>query len=208
MIPHRRPRARVALLVVVTAALAWAGLLAAASPAAAHDVIRSTNPADGATVDRLPERVVLTFDEPALALGSEVVVTGPAGPVSDGPPSLVDNEVRQAVRAGPAGRYTVLWRVTSADGHPVSGTFVFTTQQATSPTSTAATSTAPASSSASSGVSSSPATTAAPPTATVAAQPATAPTSGSPVTVVAVVVVLLALAGLGGWWWRRRASRA
>jgi methionine-rich copper-binding protein CopC len=189
---------------VVAAALAWAGLLALASPAAAHDVIRSTNPADGATVERLPDRVVLTFDEPALALGSEVVVTGPAGPVSDGPPSLVDNEVRQAVRAGPAGRYTVLWRVTSADGHPVSGTFSFTTQQASSPMSTAPTSTAPASSS---GVTSSPATTAPAPSATAAALPAAPPTSGSPGAVVALVVVLLAVAALGGWWWRRRVTR-
>jgi copper resistance protein C len=198
--PHRRLRARAIVLVVVAAALAWAGLLAAAGPAAAHDVIRSTNPADGAVVDRLPDRVVLTFDEPALALGSEVVVTGPAGPVSDGPPSLVDNEVRQAVRAGPAGRYTVLWRVTSADGHPVSGTFAFTTRQAGA----GAASTAPASSSR---VTPSPATTAAAPSATAAAQPAAAPTSRSPVAVVAVVVVLLALAALGGWWWRRRPTR-
>jgi methionine-rich copper-binding protein CopC len=203
-------------VVVVAATLAWAGPLTVASPAAAHDVIRSTNPADGATVDRLPDRVVLTFDEPALALGSEVVVTGPAGPVSDGPPSLVDNEVRQAVRAGPAGRYTVLWRVTSADGHPVSGTFAFTTQQAgAGPTSTAPASassepsaSSSASTSASSGVTSSSATTPAVSTATAAAQPATAPTSGSPVVVVvAVVVVLLVLVAVGGWWWRRRPTR-
>ena len=200
MTPHRRPRARVVVAVIVAAAFAWAGLLAAAGPASAHDVIRSTNPADGAIVDRLPDRVVLTFDEPALALGSEVVVTGPAGPVSDGPPSLVDNEVRQAVRAGPAGRYTVLWRVTSADGHPVSGTFAFTTQQAGA----GPTSTAPASSSE---VTSSPATTVAAPSATAAAQPVAAPSSGSPVAVVAVVVVLLAVAALGGWWWRRRVTR-
>ena len=114
----------------MVAVLAAISLLVGAVPASAHDALRSTSPADGATVDRLPDRVVLTFDQPALALGSEVVVTGPAGPVSDGPPSLVDNEVRQPVRTGPAGRYTVVWRVTSADGHPVSGSFAFTTQQA------------------------------------------------------------------------------
>ena len=45
-------------------------LIASAGPASAHDVLRSTNPADGAVVDRLPDRVVLTFDEPALAIGT------------------------------------------------------------------------------------------------------------------------------------------
>jgi len=141
----RRPARAVAEVLATVLSAVAVTLIATAVPASAHDVLRSTNPADGAVVDRLPDRVVLTFDEPALAIGTEVVVTGPAGPVSDGPPQLVDAEVRQPVRAGPAGRYTVLWRVTSADGHPVSGTFAFTTQQgsAASPTATPATTTAP-----------------------------------------------------------------
>ena len=74
-------------------------LIASAGPASAHDVLRSTNPADGAVVDRLPDRVVLTFDEPALAIGTQVVVTGPAGTVSDGPPSWSTR--RCANRCGP-----------------------------------------------------------------------------------------------------------
>ena len=140
----RRPARAVAEVLATVLSAVAVTLIATAVPASAHDVLRSTNPADGTVVDRLPDRVVLTFDEPALAIGTEVVVTGPAGPVSDGQPQLVDAEVRQPVRAGPAGRYTVLWRVTSADGHPVSGTFAFTTQQgsAASPTATPATTTA------------------------------------------------------------------
>ena len=44
-----------------------------------------------------------------------------------GEPRLVDNTVTQALQPGsPAGRYVVEWRVTSADGHPISGTFSFT----------------------------------------------------------------------------------
>ena len=40
---------------------------------------------------------------------------------------VTDNRVTQAVQPGaPAGRYTVTWRVTSIDGHPVSGSFGFT----------------------------------------------------------------------------------
>ncbi len=113
------------LVLVPLGALGWA----AGSPsiAFAHDVLRGTTPADGATVRAVPGEVVLTFDEPALAVGTEIVVLDPSGsPLQDGAPSLVDGTVRQRVRGGPAGLYTVRWRVTSADGHPVSGTFAFT----------------------------------------------------------------------------------
>jgi hypothetical protein len=52
---------------------------------------------------------------------------------------LAENTVSQDLQPGaPAGSYTVAWRVTSADGHPVSGAFSFTaepgaTQPPTSP---------------------------------------------------------------------------
>lgn len=101
-------------------------LVMSAGPASAHNSLRSTDPVDGATFDRVPERVVLTFDEPAVALGTQVAVTGPDGNVAAGAPALVDATVTQALQPGaPAGQYTVSWRVTSADGHPISGTFAF-----------------------------------------------------------------------------------
>jgi methionine-rich copper-binding protein CopC len=116
------------------AAVVAAGLLlilVTAGPAAAHNRLASSDPADGVTVARTPTAVVLTFDEPAVALGSQVVVTGPAGPAGRGALELVDNTVRQPLAGGaPAGHYTVEWRVTSADGHPVSGSFAFTTEAA------------------------------------------------------------------------------
>ena len=203
----RRPARTVAevLATVLIAVLAATvvTLIATAVPASAHDVLRSTNPADGALVDRLPDRVVLTFDEPTLAIGTEVVVTGPAGPVSDGPPQLVDAEVRQPVRAGPAGRYTVLWRVTSADGHPVSGTFAFTTQQgsAASPTATPGTTTAPSTSPSS-------ASTTAPTSVPATSPSATPQTAGLPgPAVVAVLAGVIALLALGWWVFRRRRAQ-
>ncbi len=113
--------------------LLLAGLLVAlgASPAAAHNTLRSTDPADGSTITTAPAQVTLTFDQPALALGTEIVVTGPEGVVSEGDPQLVDSSVAQPLTAAlPAGGYTVEWRVTSADGHPLSGTFGFTTTEA------------------------------------------------------------------------------
>ena len=203
----RRPARTVAevLATVLIAVLAATvvTLIATAVPASAHDVLRSTNPADGAVVDRLPDMVVLTFDEPALAIGTEVVVTGPAGPVSDGQPQLVDAEVRQPVQAGPAGRYTVLWRVTSADGHPVSGTFAFTTQQgsAASPTATPGTTTAPSTSPSS-------ASTTAPTSVPATSPSATPQTAGLPgPAVVAVLAGVIALLALGWWVFRRRRAQ-
>jgi len=106
--------------------------LAGASASQAHDVLVGTNPADGSTVEVPPHHVTLSFSEPAVALGTEIVVTGPDGTVaSTGPAELVDKDVNQyLLEQLPKGLYTVEWRVTSEDGHPVTGTFTFTAQSA------------------------------------------------------------------------------
>ncbi len=117
------------LLSLCTAAVIW---VLTAAPAAAHDALISSDPADGATVARPPLSVVLTFDEPAVAVGTAVVVTDAAGrQVQAGPPQLIDATVTQPLQPGvPAGTYVVMWRVTSTDGHPVTGSTTFTAQQA------------------------------------------------------------------------------
>lgn len=137
-----------------TAAALGAGLALAlvAAPAYAHDELKSSSPADGATLATPPQQVVLTFEEAPVSLGAQVVVTGPDGPVSSGAPRLAGDEVVADVQpSAPAGRYTVQWRVTSDDGHPVSGTFAFTAQAAaagTSPSAAAGTPVAPTASTA------------------------------------------------------------
>ncbi|WNB87424.1 copper resistance protein CopC [Cellulomonas sp. ATA003] len=115
-------RAAVAALLGV---LALAGL---SGPAAAHDTLTGSTPADGASVDVPPAAVELTFSSAPLALGTEVQVTGPDGAVvSVGDPQLGDDTVTQPLTDGlPAGQYAVAWRVTSADGHPISGELAFT----------------------------------------------------------------------------------
>ncbi|HEV7172839.1 copper resistance CopC family protein [Pedococcus sp.] len=124
----RAPRAVLALLTVTFVAFVAIG---AAASADAHDVLVSTNPANGAQVSRVPPTVTLRFDQTVLGLGTEVVVTGPSGPVQVGKAGVVDNTVTERLQPGaPAGRYTVEWRVTSVDGHPVSGTFAFTARAA------------------------------------------------------------------------------
>jgi methionine-rich copper-binding protein CopC len=117
---------RRALLVL---AVVVATVVLSATPVAAHTELTSTTPADQQTVSRTPAVVILTFSEPALTMGTQIVVTGPQGPVQAGPPKLVDNSVSQNIEPGsPAGHYAVAWRVTSGDGHPISGTFAFTAE--------------------------------------------------------------------------------
>lgn len=117
---------------LVFAVLAAAGLVVSnAGPASAHNTVISTSPTTKAIVARVPAKVVLTFNEPALAMGTEIVVTGPNGQVQLGSPDLVDNTVTEAIEGeAPRGDYQVVWRITSADGHPVSGSFTFTARAA------------------------------------------------------------------------------
>jgi methionine-rich copper-binding protein CopC len=140
----------VVLRAVLIRVIAVGGVLLAsfgmAASASAHNLLLSSSPADKSTVAVLPNEITLTFNEPALALGSVMRVTGPTGDVAQGRLSAVDRSMRQAIRPGsPGGAYTVLWRVTSLDGHPISGEFTFTatagnggTAPATSPGSTVA----------------------------------------------------------------------
>lgn len=100
----------------------------AASPAAAHDVLESTEPADGAVLTAAPEQVVLTFSAEQAGVGAEVVVTGPGDTSwSEGVAAVAGSTVTQALADGmPDGAYTVSWRSVAQDGHPVTGSFGFT----------------------------------------------------------------------------------
>ena len=104
-------------------------LTASAASAFAHDALVSSNPAANAQVDVAPEQVQLVFTEPPLGVGTRVEVTSPDGAiVSVGTPSTVDATVTQPLPPDlPAGSYRVRWRVTSSDGHPISGAYTFTT---------------------------------------------------------------------------------
>lgn len=126
LLPRGLGRSTLGRLVAVLVGVAFA-VVVSATPASAHNVLRSTTPAGQQTVAAVPTAVVLTFNEPAIAMGTQIVVSGPSGEVQSGPPKLVDSSVSQPLSPGaPAGSYTVTWRVTSVDGHPISGTYAFT----------------------------------------------------------------------------------
>ena len=125
----RHPARRV--LATLGAGLLLSLAVGTSVPAYAHDELQSSNPADGATLATPPAQVVLTFEEAPVDLGLQVVVTSPDGSASSGSPRIEGTTVVQDVQpSAPAGRYSVEWRVTSDDGHPVSGRFDFTAQAA------------------------------------------------------------------------------
>ena len=194
---------------VVLACVSAAALVLMVAPAAyAHDSLVSSSPADGQTVATMPDRIVLTMNEAAVAVGTRVVVSGPDGEVQQGRPRLSKNTVEQALEpSAPAGRYTVTWRVTSADGHPVSGTFSFVASSAATPTPSA-----PASTTSSTAAASAP-TTASDQAGTQAAGPTSAISTGESGQsgtswAVWLVLAVLVLAGAGATAVRLRRGRS
>lgn len=95
--------------------------------AAAHATRVSTDPAADAVLAAGPPRVSATFNEQLQTTFAAMTVVGPDGNVwSTGDPTVQGAVVGVALRAlGPAGTYTVNYRVTSADGHVVSGSWSF-----------------------------------------------------------------------------------
>lgn len=96
------------------------------APADAHAILLATSPKDGATLLEAPERVELTFSENVSPVegGTRLLVPGDD-------PVVLDVSARNAVvtAALPAvpddTRVVVVWRVASADGHPISGLLTF-----------------------------------------------------------------------------------
>lgn len=112
----------------LAAALAAALLLVLAAPAAAHNSLKAATPAKNAQLATAPTEITLEFLQkldPAFTTivlsdaaqqkipTGEPMVTGATGTIS------IDGTL-------PNGTYTVAYRVVSADGHPVQGSYPFT----------------------------------------------------------------------------------
>jgi methionine-rich copper-binding protein CopC len=170
------PRLLAPLLALVLAVLALAG----AGVASAHATLISSDPAPGTTLASAPASVTATFSEDLQTAFAAMTVVGPDGNLwsvgevrVNGPVAAVD--VRPL---GPAGTYTANYRVTSADGHVITGSWSFdlTVAETGTPGPSAADAPAPA--------------------------PAPATDDGLPVWPFVLAAVLLVGAGL--WWSRRR----
>ena len=118
---------------LVALALTGVAVLGTATPALAHNVLISTDPGNGASLAAGPSKISLTFDQYVQGADvNQIAVTGPnGGQWAEGPISVVNNTISAPLRPlGPAGKYTVGYRVLSADGHPVTGDFTFTLTKA------------------------------------------------------------------------------
>lgn len=126
------PQAHLASTVARTfcalAALAGATLIGV-NPAAAHDEIVSTNPAEGTSLAEAPRQLELTFSGEIMEMdgANQVRVTNAAGEsVTQGEPEVKGKTVTQSLQTNTTDdTYTVAWRVVSSDGHPIQGTFTY-----------------------------------------------------------------------------------
>jgi copper resistance protein C len=113
---------------LVVLALAAVGLVLGTGTALAHDVLVGSNPANGARLDTGPSTVTLSYNLPVQNLSSTLTVIGPDGLHYESGRSVVNGNTLSAPVGplGPAGTYTVGYRIISDDGHPVSGETTFT----------------------------------------------------------------------------------
>ncbi len=98
----------------------WLALVAGVAIAAAHSDVAESNPADGASLDKAPEQVSLTFTEELDTNGSSLAVFDQNGQqVGTGGLDLNDLDHTRMVVSLPAslanGAYTVRWTAVSAD---------------------------------------------------------------------------------------------
>jgi copper transport protein len=115
-------------LLLVALLLGWivAGV-ATAGPAAAHASLLSTDPGEGARLERAPGEVTLEFSEGVLLGAGYARVLASGGERVDVGTASVDGGVLTIpLRSGlPDDGYLVTYRVVSADSHPISGAFSF-----------------------------------------------------------------------------------
>jgi len=124
----REFRTGVALARIITATALVIGFAGGIPPAGAHAALNSCDPPVDAALSAGPERVSATFNEELQSAFAVMTLIGPDGNLwSTGNPEVRGNMVGIAVRPlGPSGSYTANYRVTSADGHVVSGSWSFT----------------------------------------------------------------------------------
>lgn len=127
----RHPAARLARganLLVALAVIAAGLFLAPPSRAWAHADLVGTAPGNGEHLDAAPAQIRLRFTERVNLVTDAVTLFDSSGARLDTPPARLDGEVDVVLDMPPGlgdDVYSVVWRVVSADSHPVHGTFVF-----------------------------------------------------------------------------------
>lgn len=118
----RRAVVRLIIVLVLT--------LGVGRQALAHATLQQALPQPEATLEQAPARVELAFTEEVEAgFGAIAVYDHTGARVDKGDAALDPRDVTRVGASLPPlgdGLYTVSWRVLSADGHPISGTYGFT----------------------------------------------------------------------------------
>ncbi|SCG34168.1 copper resistance CopC family protein [Micromonospora humi] len=142
-----KARSAAAALAAVLTAL----LLAPATPAAAHNALQSATPAQDARLTAAPTSVTLRFRQRLNPEFTTIVLSdADRRKVPTGAPAVAGTAGTVTVDQPLAnGTYTVAYRVVSADGHPVQGSYRFTVADPAAPTASTTPATAGADASAS-----------------------------------------------------------
>jgi len=103
-------------------------LLGSSPPAFAHASLEASTPAANSVLEASPPAIVLDFDAAIeVAVASVELFDGAGNAIAVGSPQPGNDEtiVTSALPALADGLYAVTWRVASADGHPIEGSFSF-----------------------------------------------------------------------------------
>ena len=117
----------VAFGTMLVAVIAVVTLFAFAAPANAHDQVLSASPAEGESLEVAPAEVSIEFLGEIQDINLILNVTNQAGAeVTAGDVALNGRTITRTLASDlPNGQYTVVWRVVSEDGHPISDTYQF-----------------------------------------------------------------------------------
>lgn len=114
-----------------TVAVALGLVLGAAAPAAAHNYVVSSTPAEGETLTEVPEAFIITTNDILLDLSGEasgfgMLISDSNGfYYGDGCVTVDGRSMSTPAALGAAGDYTLTFQFISADGHTLSDTIAF-----------------------------------------------------------------------------------
>lgn len=119
---------RIARQLVAALAILVGVLALGTTAASAHATLESSSPADGQSVLTSPSEIRITFSEAVTTISDGLSVLNADGKTVDtGSSEIVDGQTLVAPISETLsdGTYVATYRVLSADGHPVSGSFLF-----------------------------------------------------------------------------------
>ena len=96
----------------------------------AHTTLTSSNPKSDAMLMKSPKSISLTFNEDLIKISgkniSKISLSNTIGAVKLGAITINKRTITaKLLKTLPASKYKVTYRVVSADGHPISGSFFF-----------------------------------------------------------------------------------